>query len=419
MSNYYIIFYEGSSNTGTRFRTEAEAIAYIQELVSRGKTNIKLINPDNTVRYYDDDGRQIIKGDDNTSQVPQNTGNNQGGITYTDGPIVQHKADYWGEDADLYRSTKLGIKLSETEFLTRYKGKDTHDNLLDQYKRYSQSFDVKQENMQLQKQKSWEREGYWENFPAYKELEQFLQWYFPETKATILRQRQPFDFDIAIGTPEMETELLNLMRNRVTAGRGLTPPPTDLAKAWENAYASRLPALEAAQKEEKDAAREQLDAMGFGANTTVGYSSLNDLANKASIEREALKFESNVGLAQAKEADWARLNAFEMQGQQMGDADIANLFSMLARPEERERRNIESRIAEEMGVRGLPSMVSLGTPTLGAGVQGASNAFSSGLGYQSSMYSTDMGADLTKWEAQFMEPYLEEASKGGGGGGKK
>lgn len=346
-------------------------------------------------------------------------GNNQGGITYTDGPIVNHKADYWGEDADLYNSTKLGIKLSETEFLTRYKDKDTHDNLLDQYKRYSQSFDVKQENMRLQKQESWEREGYWENFPAYKELEQFLQWYFPEAKATILRQRQPFDFDIAIGTPEMETELLNLMRNRVTAGRGLTPPPTDLAKAWENAYASRLPALEAAQKEEKDAAREQLDAMGFGANTTVGYSSLNDLANKASIEREALKFESNVGLAQAKEADWARLNAFEMQGQQMGDADIANLFSMLARPEERERRNIEARIAEEMGVRGLPSMVSLGSPTLGAGVQGASNAFSSGLGYQSSMYSTDMGADLTKWEAQFMEPYLEEASKGGGGGGKK
>lgn len=338
---------------------------------------------------------------------------------YHDGPHVQHKAGYWGDDPDLYSSTKAGRKKTWEEFRDRYSEYDTEENLREQYEKYEISFQAKQVSMQIEKQESWEREGYWENFPAYKELEQFLQWYFPEAKTTILRQRQPFDFDIAIGTPEMETELLNLMRNRVTAGRGLTPPPTDLAKAWENAYASRLPALEAAQKEEKDAAREQLDALGFGANTTVGYSSLNDLANKASIEREALKFESNVGLAQAKEADWARLNAFEMQGQQMGDADIANLFSMLARPEERERRNIESRIAEEMGVRGLPSMVSLGSPTLGAGVQGASNAFSSGLGYQSSMYSTDMGADLTKWEAQFMEPYLEEASKGGGGGGKK
>lgn len=274
-------------------------------------------------------------------------------------------------------------------------------------------------------------ETFFKNVPG---LRDFLAWYYSEAKDTILRQRTEWPFETTIEEPKDEGMLLDMLRERVTAGRGLTPPPTDLAKYFEGAYEKRLPNLELRQKEEKDKTDEQLAALGL-SGSSAGFSVDAELSERFAAQKEELGFQANIGLAQAKESDWQRLSGFEQLTYANEDSDINALFTMLARTEERQRRNIEQKISEEMMMRGLPAMVSLGQPTAASGLQAATSVYNTGVSSTASMNnaamsagaqvaSANIGAQADMWgrvfDAQQMAPFIKDAlNMDTGGGGKK
>jgi len=261
--------------------------------------------------------------------------------------------------------------------------------------------------------------SFWDNFPASEALEDYLSWYYGDIIPTLERQREKMPFDITIGTPEGEQRILDLLRGRIEAGRGLVPPPQDLSELFLEAEKQRLPELKRQQQEEQAMADERLSAMGL-RGSTAGFAVEKDLSNRFAVQRELLAYESDVGIARAREEDWRRQLGFQLQEEQLVDVDINAYMSILGRGEERERRNIETRWREEMNVRGLPSMAALGMPTMQTGLGAMTDVYTAGgqiaggiaqsqASAGASRYATSMGAQMQMQEQNFMKPFLQQA----------
>lgn len=275
---------------------------------------------------------------------------------------------------------------------------------------------------------------YWENFPFRDALEEYGNWFLPYSKELQLRELP--DYDLTIATPEGESYLTGLMRQRIEQGRKTTRPPTGLAAAYEGAYDSYLPQYRESYEENVMApARERLAALGIEG--TPAIESMAALGRKEALQEASLRKDVDVAKAGALRQEWADLSNWELQNMGLNDQDIQSYRSLLATGEERERRNLESAYSHWLRQEKQPyeTAGSLGVPVFNTTMGTAANVYNAGGNYATQLgsqamstsgmlaankYNADMGLYTTQWESNFMEPFLEASSQpvpvSGGGG---